>query len=394
MNGAAQPDRKGRGFALGLLAYALWGVLPIYFKLLGGVHAIDIVAHRILWSLPFLALLLALSRQWQDIRAALGQRRTLATLGLTAILIGGNWLLYVHAVTSAHILAASFGYYLNPLANVLLGRFVLHERLSRLQWVAVAIAGAGISVLAAGALGQLWISLTLCVSFALYGLLRKVVAADAVVGLSIETGLLLLIAIAWLAWRGSSGAPVFGPDGGFNLNGGRPIPPDLVIEWKNILPVDPGFPARKPRKIDTRLSLPLTALPSSVVPPPDPTIHLAVRNSMRGKHVGLASGQQVARAMRAPVLTNATLGLSNDPGWAGEAPLWYYILKEAELPPNNVERLGAVGGRIVAEVLVGVLQRDPNSYLYLDPAWKPAPPIAPAIGQFTFVDLLRFAGAA
>ena len=213
MNGAAQPDRKGRGFALGLLAYALWGVLPIYFKLLGGVHAIDIVAHRILWSLPFLALLLALSRQWQDIRAALGQRRTLATLGLTAILIGGNWLLYVHAVTSAHILAASFGYYLNPLANVLLGRFVLHERLSRLQWVAVAIAGAGISVLAAGALGQLWISLTLCVSFALYGLLRKVVAADAVVGLSIETGLLLLIAIAWLAWRGSSGAPVFGPDG-------------------------------------------------------------------------------------------------------------------------------------------------------------------------------------
>jgi hypothetical protein len=190
------------------------------------------------------------------------------------------------------------------------------------------------------------------------------------------------------------GVPVFGPDGDFNLNGGRPIPSDLVMEWKNILPVDPNFPARKPRKIDTKLSLPLTSLPGTVVPPPDPTIHLAVRNTLRGKRVGLPSGQQVARAMRANVLSNATLGLSSDPGWGGEAPLWFYILREAELPPANTERLGPVGGRIMAEVLVGLLQRDPNSYLYLDPAWKPAPPIAPATGQFAFVDLLRYAGAA
>ena len=190
------------------------------------------------------------------------------------------------------------------------------------------------------------------------------------------------------------GVPTFGPDGGFNLNGGRPIPSDLRMDWKNILPVDPNFPARKPRKIDTKLSLPLADLPGSVVPPPDPTTHLAVRNTLRGKRVGLPSGQQVARAMRVDVLSNATLGLSSDPGWGGEAPLWYYILREAELPPYNTERLGPVGGRIVAEVLVGLLQRDPNSYLYLDPAWKPSPPIAPATGQFTFVDLLRYAGAA
>ena len=190
------------------------------------------------------------------------------------------------------------------------------------------------------------------------------------------------------------GVPVFGIDGGFNLNGGRPVPADLVVEWKNILPVDPNFLARKPRKLDTKLSLPLTSLPGSVVPPPDPTIHLAVRNILRGKHVGLPSGQQVARAMRVNVLSNATLGLSADPGWAGEAPLWFYILKEAGLPPHNAERLGPVGGRIVAEVLVGLLQRDPNSYLYLDAAWKPAPPLAPAAGQFAFVDLLRYAGAA
>jgi hypothetical protein len=187
---------------------------------------------------------------------------------------------------------------------------------------------------------------------------------------------------------------IFGPAGGFNLNGGRPIPSNLVIEWKNILPVDPTFPARKPRKIDTKLSLPLANLPGSAVPPPDPTKHLAVRNTLRGKHVGLPSGQQVARAMRVNVLSNATLGISNDPGWGGEAPLWYYILKEAELPPYNAERLGPVGGRIMAEVLVGLLQRDPNSYLYLNAAWKPAPPIAPATGQFGFVDLLKYAGAA
>jgi Animal haem peroxidase len=194
--------------------------------------------------------------------------------------------------------------------------------------------------------------------------------------------------------NGSGIVDIFGPDGGRNLNGGRPIPSDLVIEWKNILPVDPTFPARPPRKIDTKLSIPLANLPGSAVPPPDPTVHLAVRNTLRGKHVGLPSGQQVARAMRVNVLSNATLGLSNDPGWGGEAPLWFYILKEAELPPYNAERLGPVGGRIMAETLVGLLQRDPNSYLYLNAAWKPAPPIAPATGQFGFVDLLKFAGAA
>ncbi len=190
------------------------------------------------------------------------------------------------------------------------------------------------------------------------------------------------------------GVPVFGADGGFNLNGGRPIPADLVVEWKNILPVDPSFPARKPRKIDTRLSLPLSALPAAVVPPPDPTTSLAVRNVLRGKHVGIPSGQQVAQAMRVPVLSNGILGLSNDPRWGREAPLWFYILKEAELPPYKAERLGPVGGRIVAEVLVGLLQRDPNSYLYLNAAWKPTPPIAPTTGLFGFVDLLKYAGAA
>jgi chloramphenicol-sensitive protein RarD len=198
------------GFALGLLAYALWGVLPIYFKLLAAVAPFDIVAHRVLWSLPLLGILIWLSRGWPKVRDAIADPRTIGILVLTALLIACNWLLYVYAVTGGHILASSFGYYLNPLANVLLGRFVLKERLTRLQWTAVAIAAAGISVLAAGALSQLWISLTLCATFALYGLLKKVVPADAVTGLAIETALLFPLAIIWISWRLFVGVPVMG----------------------------------------------------------------------------------------------------------------------------------------------------------------------------------------
>ena len=201
---------SGGGFVLGLTAYALWGVLPVYFKALSSVAAVDIVAHRVLWSLPFLALLTSVTRGWDKMRAAANRPRTLGILVATAFLIGFNWLLYVYAVTSGHILAASFGYYLNPLANVLLGRFVLREKLARLQWIAVAIAAAGISVLAAGALSQLWLSLALCISFALYGLLRKIVPTDALTGLSIETALLFPLAVAWLGWEALASQPVLG----------------------------------------------------------------------------------------------------------------------------------------------------------------------------------------
>jgi chloramphenicol-sensitive protein RarD len=210
MNGYGTHSPHRGGFVLGLLAYALWGVLPLYFKAIAAIPAFDIVAHRVLWSLPFLALLIILSRGWPKVREALAQPRTIGVLVVTALLIGGNWLLYVYAVIGGHILAASFGYYLNPLANVLLGRFVLKERLNRVQWAAVAIAAAGISILAAGALGQLWISLILCVSFALYGLLRKVVPADAVTGLGIETAILFPLAIAWLGAESLASRPVMG----------------------------------------------------------------------------------------------------------------------------------------------------------------------------------------
>ena len=212
--------------------------------------------------------------------------------------------------------------------------------------------------------------------------------------------------------------PIFETTPGMNLNGRRPIPGSLVIDWRNILPnIQPDpFPAdtvRKSRRIDTRLSAPLFNLPNSVVPPDDPQTLLAVRNLLRGQRVGLPSGQQVAKQMRVTALSNDRLSyrMTYDPvtqtdsekydpdlasflkqkGWNGEAPLWFYILKEAELLPNRGRQLGVVGGRIVAEVLVGLLQRDVNSYLSQNPAWRPTAPIAPEPGKFTISDLINYA---
>lgn len=206
-----QDHRKARqGFGLGVAAYGLWGILPIYFKALRSIDPVDIVAHRIVWSIPVLAALLSVTGTWGEIREALRNRRAITMLSVTAFLIGVNWLLYVYAVNSGRILAGSLGYYLNPLANVLLGRMVLKERLSKLQWAAVALAATGISALAVGALGQLWISLVLCASFATYGLLRKIAPVDAVAGLAIETGMLLPFAAGWLIWDFASGNQIFG----------------------------------------------------------------------------------------------------------------------------------------------------------------------------------------
>ncbi len=198
------------GLLLGVTAYAAWGLLPIYFKALKAVPPFAIVAHRVIWSLVLLVVLISVTRGWPAIRTALSNRRTTLMLALSAMLIAVNWLLYVYSVNSGHILAGSLGYYLNPLANILLGRFFLHERLSRLQWAAVGIAACGIALLAVNALGQLWISLVLCASFASYGLVRKIVAADALTGLTIETSFLAPAAAAYLVFLHAHGVPWLG----------------------------------------------------------------------------------------------------------------------------------------------------------------------------------------
>jgi chloramphenicol-sensitive protein RarD len=202
--------RARAGLMLGIGAYLLWGVLPLYFKALAHVAPTEIVAHRILWSLAFLGLLVTLWRRWPAIRAALGTGKVLITLSVTAVLIGINWLTYIYAVVSGHVLEGSLGYYLNPLVNVLLGVVLLKEKLTRGQVFATGLAAAGVAVLAAGAGSALWISLTLAASFALYGFLRKVAPVDSLEGLSIETALLMPIALAWVLWLQQGGDGSFG----------------------------------------------------------------------------------------------------------------------------------------------------------------------------------------
>lgn len=183
---------------MGLGAYTLWGVLPLYFKAMADVRATEIVAHRILWSLVFLGALASLSGRWSGIRAALANRRVFLTLMVTSVLIGVNWLTYIYAVMSGHVLEGSLGYYLNPLVNVLLGVFLLKEKLSLAQKGAVALAALGVGILAVGAGGAIWISLTLAASFAVYGFLRKVAPVDSLEGLWIETLFLAPLALGWV----------------------------------------------------------------------------------------------------------------------------------------------------------------------------------------------------
>ena len=202
-------DRTRSGLLLGLGAYATWGVLPLYFKAVAAVRPTEIVAHRILWSLFFLAALASLWRRWSGIRAALAVPRLALTLALTATLIGINWLVYIYAVVSGHVLEGSLGYYLNPLVNVLLGVVLLKEPLTRAQGGAVVLAAAGVAWLAVGAGGAIWISLTLAASFASYGFLRKVIPVDALEGLSIETVFLTPLALGWILWLQGHGEGAF-----------------------------------------------------------------------------------------------------------------------------------------------------------------------------------------
>lgn len=189
----AAREQRGLPYALG--AYAIWGFVPLFFKLLEAVPPVEVLAQRIIWSLPLCFVIMAFRRQIGEYLAALKDWRVLRLLLASSLLIALNWLVYIHAVFTDHVLAASLGYYLNPLVNVLLGMIFLGERLSRLQAVAVVIAAIGVAILLAGALDTLWISLTLALSFGTYGLIRKVVPVGSLPGLAIETTLLLPVSL-------------------------------------------------------------------------------------------------------------------------------------------------------------------------------------------------------
>ncbi len=196
--GAGQPIARG-ALAQAVGAYFIWGFLPVYFNLLKAVPPLEVVAHRIVWSVLLLLAMLYFRRRLAALWEALTTRAMLVPMVATALLIAGNWLIYIWAVTNGHVAAASLGYFLNPLLNVLLGYLFLKERLTRWQWVAVALAGLGVAILATGALDALWISLSLALSFGLYGLIRKVAPVGPMVGLASETIILLPLALGALA---------------------------------------------------------------------------------------------------------------------------------------------------------------------------------------------------
>jgi chloramphenicol-sensitive protein RarD len=158
------------------------------------------ILHRSLWSLAFVAALLALLGRWLWLQLLRGPGRQLATFGASALLLAGNWLLYVWAVHEGHVVEASLGYFINPLVNVLLGVLVLHERLKPVQWIAVALAAAGVLWLTVLSGRLPWIALTLACTFGLYGLMRKTASLGALEGLALETVLLAPIVLPWLAW--------------------------------------------------------------------------------------------------------------------------------------------------------------------------------------------------
>lgn len=200
------PQTRQSGLAAGLSAYFIWGFLPLYLLLVREVPAFEFVGWRIIWTLPICLVIVAIRRQGREVLRAFASPRSLATLAASSVLIGLNWLVYVWAIQHDHVYAASLGYYINPLINVLLGTFVLGEKLSRRQWLAVAIAAAGVALLLGGALTTLWISLTLGLSFGTYGLLRKRVDVGALPGLTIESTLLLVPAAAIALWYAASPA--------------------------------------------------------------------------------------------------------------------------------------------------------------------------------------------
>ncbi len=186
------------GMLYAAAAYAAWGLFPVYFKALQSVAPTEILMHRMLWSLLFLAAIIAWRRQWAWLGEVMRRPKVLAGFAASALLLSSNWFIYIWAVNDGRVVDASLGYFINPLFNVLLGFLLLRERLRPVQWTAVALAAAGVAWLTWQG-GQLpWVALTLAVTFGLYGLLRKTAALGALEGLALETLLLFPLALAYL----------------------------------------------------------------------------------------------------------------------------------------------------------------------------------------------------
>jgi chloramphenicol-sensitive protein RarD len=198
-------------FIAAVASFATWGLVPIYWKLLSRVPALDILAHRFVWTIVFLGLALSWQERWGEVIGSLRRRRSaLFCLG-SGIMVGLNWLLFIWAVNIGHVLETSLGYFMTPIVNVLLGAFILRERLSAWQTASILIALVAVSILAFGYGHFPWIALGLCTSFGLYGLLRKQSGTAAIPGLFLETLFLLPLALIYLVLLANRGALTFGP---------------------------------------------------------------------------------------------------------------------------------------------------------------------------------------
>ena len=192
------------GLFAGITCFTLWGLLPLYFKLMGHIIPLEMLAHRVIWSLPTGIVFVILARGYRDILSAMTWRR-IGWLCLSSMLIAANWLTYIWSVNNGKVMEASLGYYINPIITVILGAVFFKERLNLTQKIAVALASTGVVIMGV-AIGSLpWAALTLCMTFAVYSIIRKQIAVDSRVGFVIESGLLFLPALAWLIWQVDSG---------------------------------------------------------------------------------------------------------------------------------------------------------------------------------------------
>ncbi len=197
------------GILSAALAFLCWGLFPLYFHALREVPPSQIMGHRIVWSVIFLVLVLSFRRQWSWLPALRARPRVIGLFTISALLLSANWLLYIWAVNSGHVIEASLGYFINPLVNVMLGFLVLKERLRVVQWLAIALAACGVLWLTWQAGRMPWIALLLAASFGAYGLMRKTAALGALEGLSFETMLLFPFALGYLGWLSVTGENTF-----------------------------------------------------------------------------------------------------------------------------------------------------------------------------------------
>jgi chloramphenicol-sensitive protein RarD len=199
-----------RGLGYALAAYATWGLFPLYWPLLEPAPAVQILAHRMVWSLVFVGVVLLIRRRWAFVGQLWRDRRRLGLLVLAAVLVSVNWGIYIWAVNAGHVVETSLGYFINPLVNIALGVWVLRERLRPVQWIAVAVAGAAVVVITVD-YGRLpWIALSLAVSFGGYGLVKKVVGVPALESLAAETVTMAPFAVIFLVAVELRGTGAFG----------------------------------------------------------------------------------------------------------------------------------------------------------------------------------------